>query len=151
MTKKLTTKREVIREILNNLEAEHGSIDTQHVVDIARSEDSVLHNYFQWEDGVAAEQYRKMQARMLINSIRVEIIPNSNRKAFFSIKVENPVNAQDRKYFSRLTIEQTPAMQDRLIKTALQSLKHWVETYREIAGIRGIVNEVELNKLLLNK
>lgn len=48
-----------------------GELEPHAVVDAARSEASPLHDYFEWDDSEAAEQYRQHQARHLIRSIRV--------------------------------------------------------------------------------
>lgn len=145
--RKLSTKRGMILEVLNELETNRGYIDTQEVVDIARDKKSILHDSFEWDDKVGGEKYRKMQARLLIKEIKVQVI-DEKKKAFYSIKIENPAKATDRKYFSRPTVQSTPAMQEQLMYTALKQLKTWVETYRELEDLSGIVNEEELNKLL---
>lgn len=44
------------------------NITPQNVVDLARNEDSVIHDDFEWDDGVAGERYRCIQAREMIRS-----------------------------------------------------------------------------------
>lgn len=53
--------------------ANAGRLTPETVVDIARSEASPLHRYFEWDTAKAAEAYRLDQARTLIRSVRVEI------------------------------------------------------------------------------
>jgi hypothetical protein len=55
------------------LEAEHGVITAQAVVDRARDPDSPMHAHFEWDDTVAAERHREDQARALIRSVQIEI------------------------------------------------------------------------------
>lgn len=43
-------------------------ITPQNVVDLARSEDSVIHNDFEWDDSIAGEKFRCIQARDMIRS-----------------------------------------------------------------------------------
>lgn len=43
----------------------------------ARDEESPLHPYFEWDDGVAAEQYRWQQAYGLVRRVKVTITPVS--------------------------------------------------------------------------
>lgn len=50
-----------------------GTLTPTAVLDDARSPNSPLHDYFEWNDDVAAEKYRLDQARRLIRSVRVEI------------------------------------------------------------------------------
>lgn len=50
-----------------------GRITPQQIVDAARDEDSALHKFFEWNDGIAAENYRLMQARTLLRSCQVDV------------------------------------------------------------------------------
>jgi len=50
-----------------------GTLTPASVVDAARSEESPLHQYFEWDDSIAAEAYRQDQARELIRRIRVRV------------------------------------------------------------------------------
>ena len=49
------------------------------VVDAGRPEDSPLHPYFEWNDYLAGERYRRMQAGALIKSVSVEIVNPDGR------------------------------------------------------------------------
>lgn len=49
-----------------------GKLHTEKVVDAARPDDAVLHPAFTWDDEVAAEEYRKWEARQLIRVVVVE-------------------------------------------------------------------------------
>jgi hypothetical protein len=51
-----------------------GEITPQEVVAAARSAEHPLHPVFEWDDTVAAEGYRKSQARDLLRSV-VAVIP----------------------------------------------------------------------------
>lgn len=54
---------------LNEIRTKRGQLTAPDVVDEARSSRSILHQYFQWDDKEAAEQYRLDQARHLVASI----------------------------------------------------------------------------------
>lgn len=43
------------------------------VVELARNENSVLHNEIDWDDEVAAEKWRKQQARLIICNLVIEV------------------------------------------------------------------------------
>ena len=58
---------------LERIRRKHGILRPELVVDESRDEMSVLHRVFQWDDAIAAEQYRKTQARNLIDSITVVV------------------------------------------------------------------------------
>ena len=47
-------------------------ITPQNVVDLARNEDSKLHNDFEWDNEIAGEKYRLSQAREMIQLLAFE-------------------------------------------------------------------------------
>ena len=54
-------------------------ITPQNVVDLARNEDSVIHNDFEWDDSIAGEKFRCIQAKDMIRSfILVKEEPKTN-------------------------------------------------------------------------
>ena len=58
---------------LAKLHAKHGQLTPALVVKDAKRADSPLHDYFEWDDTVAAAQWREEQARQLVRSVRVTI------------------------------------------------------------------------------
>ena len=73
-------------EVLNKL-AEENRLNAEEVVNASRPEDAPLHNEFEWRDDVAAEEYRKHQARHIIACLIQydEEKPAEPVKAFFHI------------------------------------------------------------------
>jgi hypothetical protein len=60
------------------------------VLDEARNPKSILHKHFQWDDDKAAEAYRKMQARQLIQKcvVTIEKAPDVPIRAFVSLSTD---------------------------------------------------------------
>lgn len=61
---------------IERLKNENGPLTTAAIVESARSPESPLHNYFEWDDSTAAESWRMAQARHLVNRIEVVIEKN---------------------------------------------------------------------------
>lgn len=57
--------------------ANKGRLHPESVVKSARSKRSPIHDYFEWEDSVAAHNFRVQQASELIR-ITVEVLPSSS-------------------------------------------------------------------------
>jgi len=64
---------------IDRIYREKGKATPEEVIERARPIDSPLHKAFEWDDGLAAENYRKMQARKLIKA--VVIVNDDNSKA----------------------------------------------------------------------
>lgn len=56
---------------MDELRNGEGGLSPQTLLDASRPEDAVLHNEFEWDDSIAAEQYRLRQAGHIIRSIVV--------------------------------------------------------------------------------
>lgn len=60
-------------ERIRKLESEHGEVTAEVVLRDARKKSSPLHPYFEWDDRLAAHEWRKEQARRLIREVRLVI------------------------------------------------------------------------------
>lgn len=56
---------------LARIQSEHGSLTPRAVVDESRPDDAPLHNAFEWDDTIAGERYRHIQASDLIKTVEV--------------------------------------------------------------------------------
>ena len=74
-------------EVLKEIASRDGSIQTQAVVDEARPKESPIHPAFEWRDKVAANEYRKNQARNLVRSVRVIDAP-ADKKEVINVTVQ---------------------------------------------------------------
>lgn len=69
----IKTRPEVAYKALEKIRrAGGGSIAPEAVVDASRPKSAPLHKEFEWDDSVAAEQYRVNQARYIVRSIEVK-------------------------------------------------------------------------------
>ena len=66
-------------EVGKELEKLGENLTPENVVELARNEDSVLHNMFEWNDSIAAEKYRKAQATRIIVNLQVNVISDDEK------------------------------------------------------------------------
>lgn len=95
-------------EIIAAIEATadaHGHITPEGVVNAARDPKSPLHCKFEWDDGIAAEQYRRDQARTLIRKLTF-VTADTTHKLYPAIRyVHDPQEPFKQGYRSTLTIQ----------------------------------------------
>lgn len=60
-----------LRSALTDIYQKNGELTPEIVVEEARPEASPIHHRFEWDDSVAGEAYRRVQAQELIRSVRV--------------------------------------------------------------------------------
>lgn len=82
---------ELERKLLTRLARKNGGVlKVDDVLQEAKDKDSVLHRHFEWDDTEAAEQYRRQQARALIQRCRIQLVESSPVKirAFVSLPTD---------------------------------------------------------------
>jgi hypothetical protein len=86
--------RAAVIDLFQKLAKEQG-LTPQKLVDIARDDKHVLHGYFEWHDGVAAEKYRQTQARQLIQSVKVRIVTAPEQVTHLRAIMSVPANGKE--------------------------------------------------------
>ena len=71
---------QVAGEELDRIYTDRGRLDVEDVVDESRPESAPLHNCFEWDDAVAAEEYRKTQAGAILRQITVVVEKEAQRE-----------------------------------------------------------------------
>lgn len=117
---------------------QQGRLTAAAVVDASRPEDAPLHNEFEWDDSVAAEEYRKEQARHIIRSIRIVSGENQEpKRIYFNIVQTSPV------YKSTATILRSADDTALLLEKALNDLEAWQNRYKEVKELIGFMKEID--------
>jgi len=76
---------QIAGEVCKALE-EEGRLTAGDLVEESRPEEAPLHSEFEWDDSIAAEEFRKQQARVMIATIIEVISPDIvPTRAFFNI------------------------------------------------------------------
>ena len=79
------------RKFLEKLAKQHdGVLLVDHVLDAAADPKCILHKHFQWDNSKAAEAYRRMQARQLIQKcvVTIDKAPDVQVRAFVSLATD---------------------------------------------------------------
>lgn len=84
-----------LRDALQGIYEQHGRLTPALVVDEARQLTHPLHSRFEWDDAVAGEEYRRVQAAELIRSVKVvykeatETEPEKKVRAWQAVREES--------------------------------------------------------------
>ena len=83
-----------LREQLDQIRTQYGKLTPASVVNEARDPDHPLHSRFEWDDAVAGDKYRLMQARQLIAVVKVKLPATEDRgpvnlRAYHSVPSED--------------------------------------------------------------
>ena len=118
-----------------------GALTAQCVCDAARPESAVLHPEFKWDDAVAADEYRLVQARQLIRAIVVISGDDHSEAQSVYVHVADEDETEPMgKYVPLITVAEDEAQFARALAEAqryLSAAEHRFAELRKMAEIRG--------------
>lgn len=142
----MPVRADVIGKEFERIEAEQGAVTDRAFLDASRDESAPGHKLFEWDDAKAAENYRLVQSRNIINNLTVTLtMPETGEKkttvAFVNV---NPVRNGGRYVSIPVALENEDARNTILSKAyaELESFKRKYETLAELADIISAINNV---------
>lgn len=131
--------KQVISEILE-VEKTRG-LTADNLLDKARSKNSSLHKFFDWNDTSAANNWRRFQARLLINQVKLTI----GEKQLFafenvsvSINENDEENGTQRQYKRIVEILNNDDYKKQQLEVALANLTYWQQKYSDLRELKPI-------------
>ena len=127
--------------ILREIAAQHGgNLDPRDVVEEAKASSHPLHDYFEWRDKIAGEQFRIDQARALIRSVRIEVKTNSAPMRAPQW-VRSPANGPDQRGYVEVTRVVALEARLKIIRQEIDRAIGVVERLREISAALAVEAE----------
>lgn len=129
-----------VAAVLLEIEKAYGQVTPNDVVESARDPASPLHDHFEWDNGLAADQWRIAQARTLIASVRVKLQSAPERpplRAFVHIPVPQP------HYESAKLAMSDPVKREIVLRRALGELESFKRRYSELSELSQVFSEIE--------
>ena len=121
-----------------------GGLTPEKVVEANRDDTACLHNEFEWDDVIAANEHRLNQARYLIRSIAFKVEKAEDEiaepvRAYFKMgSVEEPA------YYSTVKIMSDDDMRKELLQTALRELKAFEKKYQLLTELQPVFEAVRM-------
>ena len=133
-------KAQVYGEFLWQIREENGDTLSPHtVVEKAKPRTSPIHDFFEWNNGVAAEKYRIWQARNLIGRIEIVVESDGEKdqiRAFHNITVKETEDGRERGYVTITDIKQNQEYLEIVLENALNEIKSWQKRYSQYKRLR---------------
>lgn len=121
--------------------ADNNNLSPESVLDLAKDENSPLHNLFEWNDAIAAEKYRLNQARQIIQQIViVNDHPNAEVREVRAFVTESK---NDGHYQLITTVIENPITYEVLLKRAKFELHVFKEKYKTIVEFKELFDEID--------
>lgn len=119
----------------------NGRLDAENVVVESRPESAPLHACFEWNDMVAAEEYRKSQAMTMIRMITVKAPVKGSQE---SVPVRAYINTKESAYLPLTVVLESPELREELLNTALQELKAFQKKYATLKLLEPVFEAIKL-------
>lgn len=145
-------KAQIYGQELERIRKENGGVLTpQLVLNEAKDKNNLLHDYFEWDNTVAADKFRINLARHLINHIEIVIVSNGTEKqqrAYLNVTKANENNDEEvqRVY---VTIEKAlsePELRKQVLANALREAEFWKEKYHDYKELSEVFLAIDKTK-----
>jgi len=135
-------KAEATAKRLQSLKRKRGRLTAEIVVDDAHSPGSPLHEFFEWNDTKAAEEFRLEQARNVIRSVRIEYADNGetgeSHRMFVHVAMPSEEGGEDRAYYLATEALADDVLRERLIADCLADIERFKARYADILDVDAI-------------
>lgn len=119
------------------------TIKPEDVVEDATRQNAAYHDYFEWDDDIAGDAYRKEQARDMMRSIVQVVAIDSDHDEEVRI-LYNVVINDESVYAPKDLVFSDRELSDQVLGYALKEMHAWskrYKTYRELSGVRKAIKE----------
>ena len=130
---------QIAGETLDKIKKETGVLNADVVLEKAKDDKNPLHNYFEWNDTIAANEFRLNQANYLIRSIKVEII-DEKKETSVHIKraYTNITEFSNKGYLQTEEILKDKQLSFLMLKQAQKELLDWKERYKNLLELTEV-------------
>lgn len=143
---------QAIGQILSDLVQQHGDrLKPSVIVDAARPETSPLHSQFTWDDVKAADLYRRQEARMVMNSIRVVVDEDSEPQPMFISVIETVFDEPDRAYVTTARAMRDAELTAQILQQARRDIASFRQRYGHLKELAEVADYADASLVALAK
>ena len=127
--------------IYNEIMSIGETVRPSDVVELARDENTALHNLFTWDDSIAAERYREHEAGCIIRNIVIveNDKQNDDKDNVVVVRAIMSTNERTREYTTVQRIVTNKDSYTRLLAAALAELTAFKKKYETLSGDLEVV------------
>lgn len=135
-------KAQVVGEQFEELEKQQGNLTPKIVLESARSETSVLHPCFEWNDDVAAEKYRETQAGLLIRNLTVKMIEPDVKQAEAVRAYVNIKQSDNSEFISMRNVLKDEELTRKMLEQAKNELNAFSKKYSALQELSKVFEAI---------
>lgn len=141
-------KAAAVGKCIDALEQKHKRVTAERVVTEARSTQSPLHDFFEWDNTKAAKAYRLEQARHMIRSVVIVWEDPSTStgtrvaRAFISLRDEDDEGG-GKMYMGAVRAMSDARYRKQLLAEALAEAEAWRQRYKDLEELAGVFKALD--------
>jgi hypothetical protein len=127
--------------IYNEIMSIGETVKPSDVVELARDENTALHDLFTWDDSIAAEKYREHEAGCIIRNIVVVEKDDSddNNDGVITVRAIMSTNERTKEYTTVQRVVTNKDSYSKLLAAALAELNAFKKKYKTLSGDLEVV------------
>lgn len=136
---------EAVGSFFNDTEKKHGALTPEIVLKQAEAKSSPIHSYFDWDNTVAAQQWRKTQASELLRAVKVVVrIKGGNEKKVVRafVRVSRP-DEHSGDYVSMSRVLKRKDWKAELLEQAQADLRAFRDKYTDLQEVTGVIGAID--------
>ena len=133
---------QIVGERLEEVRSTYGGLTKQVVVEDAKSKNSPLHSYFEWDDKKAATSYRENQAGELIRWLGV-IVEKPDGEEVLTRAFVSVIEQDERGYTSVAHAMSDNALRKQVLMNAWNELSSFKKKYEEYEELSSVFNAMD--------
>ena len=113
-------------------------VTPESLLKAASKKRSPIHDLFEWDDAVAANEFRLDQARYYLRSVWEVPVDADGReqgdgaRAFYAVEVSDASANKSKAFFAAREIRDVPGADEQIVARALKEANEWQARYRRI-------------------
>lgn len=131
-------KAQIVGERLEQIRLERGVLTARYVVADAVSDESPLHDYFEWNDPAAADKWRLDQARHLINAVHVVTRSDVTNETVVARAFISVDKNEDARYEPLAVVLNDAALYAQVCRRAIAELEAFQDRYAQFQSLKSI-------------
>lgn len=122
-----------------------GELTDDLIVEKAKSKNSVIHDWFDWDDTVAAREHRRAQARSLLRSFHVvyKEKPEVKMRAYQVLYKQPAISEKRTVYSTTEEVLANPEARDRLIAEAIRMAMQFRNRFKHLHELEKVIQAID--------
>ena len=133
---------QIVGEHLKTLEAKHGRVTRELLLDSAKHKESPVHSLFEWDDTKAAEKFRLHQATVIICSLRVTAKEENTEPVVVRAYVTADPHQEVSSYFNVHDALKDSTMRKKVLAMARREAEAFRRKYKSLVELAHVIEAI---------